>query len=57
MALNKSYSGQLGGVKTGFRFRVAGVDHTNNAAWFAVNPGDPAEKEMKRALHKGGSTR
>ena len=49
VALNKSYSGQLGGVNTGFRFRVAGVDHTNNAAWFAVNPGDPAEKEMKRA--------
>ena len=55
VALNNSYSGQLGGVKTGFRFRVAGVDHTNNAAWFAVNPGDPAEKAMKRALHKGGS--
>jgi hypothetical protein len=55
VALNKSYSGQLGGVNTGFRFRVAGVDHTNNAAWFAVNPGDPAEKEMKRALHTGGS--
>ena len=56
VALNNSYSGQLGGVKTGFRFRVAGVDHTNNAAWFAVNPGDPAEKAMKRALHKGGSS-
>jgi hypothetical protein len=55
VALNKSYSGQLGGVKTGFRFRVAGVDHTNNAAWYAVNPGDPAERQMKRALHKGGA--
>ena len=55
VALNNSYSGQLGGVKTGFRFRVAGVDHTNNADWFAVNPGDPAEKAMKRALHTGGS--
>jgi len=54
VALNKSYSGQLGGVKTGFHFRVAGVDHTNNANWFAVNPGDPAEKAMKRALHTGG---
>ena len=54
VALNKSYSGQLGGVKTGFRFRVAGVDHTNNAAWYAVNPGDPAERQMKRALHTGG---
>jgi len=54
VALNKSYSGQLGGVRTGFRFRVAGVDHTNNAAWYAVNPGDPAERQMKRALHTGG---
>lgn len=55
VALNESYSGQLGGVKTGFHFRVAGVDHTNNANWFAVNPGDPAENAMKRALHTGGS--
>jgi hypothetical protein len=55
VALNDSYSGQLGGIQTGFHFRVAGVDHTNNANWFAATPGDPSENSMKRALHKGGA--
>jgi hypothetical protein len=54
-ALNKAYAGDLGGATTGFRFQVAGVDHTVNATWYNINPGDPGEKEMKKALHKGGA--
>src|SRR5262249_1837872 len=33
--MNLSYSGFYGGADTGFRFRTAGVDRTNNAAWYA----------------------
>ncbi len=53
--LNKAYAGDLGGAKTGFRFQVAGVDHTVNATWYNVQPGDQAEHDMKKALREGGA--
>jgi hypothetical protein len=46
--LNNAYSG------TGFSFRLAGTDVTNNATWYTVSPGTTAERDMKNALHKGG---
>ena len=46
--LNNAYSG------TGFSFRLAGTDVTNNATWYTVTPGSTAERDMKNALHKGG---
>jgi len=53
--LNQTYNASRGGVPSGFRFFVAGVDHTVKPAWYGANPGDPAEVAMKRALHQGGS--
>src|SRR5688572_13276414 len=42
---------------TAYRFDLAGIDRTNNAAWYAVTPEaeDAAtELAMKTALHRGG---
>src|SRR5262249_26265865 len=51
--LNNTYSGGEGGVDTGFRFTLAGVDRTTNADWYNAKP-NGAERAMKRALHTGG---
>jgi len=51
--LNNTFAGGEGGDRTGFRFRLAGVTRTDNAAWFAASGGAP-ERQMKRALHTGG---
>ena len=47
--LKQAYEGDLGGVNTGLHFRLAGVDHTNNSAWYLAGPGDLAERQMKKA--------
>ena len=39
---------------TGYTFRVASIDRTQNQGWFLMSPGSPAEKAAKAALHKGG---
>ena len=52
--LNATFAGAEGGARTGFSFTLAGVTHTDNAAWFATNPGGNDENSMKRALHQGG---
>jgi hypothetical protein len=52
--LNKTFAGAEGGTTTGFSFRLAGVDRTDNAAWFYANPGGTNEHSMKAALHRGG---
>ena len=52
--LNNTYAGGEGGDDTGFRFRLAGVTRTNNAAWFYAGPGGVDEHRMKHALHTGG---
>ncbi len=51
--LNLAFGGFYGGAETGFTFTLAGVTRTNNAAWHYANPGG-TEREMKRALHRGG---
>ena len=53
--LNLSYAGFYGGVDTGFRFELAGVDRTTNAKWFNMTPGGADEYKAKRALREGGS--
>jgi hypothetical protein len=53
--LNVTFGGGEGGVDTGFRFRLAGVTRTNNAAWFAADPGTKDERDMKHALRRGGA--
>ena len=54
-ALNLSYSGFYGGVDTGFRFELAGVDRTTKARWFHMTPGGEDEYKAKRALRRGGA--
>ncbi len=53
--LNLTYGGGEGGADTGFRFRLAGVTRTDNAAWFYGDPAGNDEHSMKRALHQGGA--
>jgi hypothetical protein len=53
--LNLSYAGFYGGDDTGFRFTLAGVDRTDNAAWFELAT-FADEVAMKTALKQGGST-
>ena len=54
-ALNDTYLGRTGGAFTGFDFKLAGVDRTDNAVWFAMTPGSAAEAQAKAALRKGGA--
>jgi hypothetical protein len=51
--LNNTFSGGEGGVDTGFRFALAGVDRTVNVDWYNAKI-NGAERAMKRALHTGG---
>ena len=51
--LNNTFEGGEGGVDTGFRFALAGVDRVTNADWYDAKI-NGAERAMKRALHKGG---
>ena len=51
--LNNTYAGGEGGVDTGFRFALAGVDRTVNADWYNARI-NGSERAMKRALHTGG---
>jgi hypothetical protein len=52
--LDLAFGGVYGGVNTGFRFTLAGVTRTDNAAWHFAGPGTSEEREMKRTLHRGG---
>jgi Pregnancy-associated plasma protein-A len=42
-------------ANTPFRFELAGVDRTTNAAWFDAGIDSKEEREMKEALHVGGA--
>ena len=53
-ALNMGFGGFEGGYDTGFRFKLAGVTYTDNAAWLNHGYGDKTERDMKKALHRGG---
>jgi Pregnancy-associated plasma protein-A len=54
--LDLAFDGFYGGADTGFDFTLAGVDRTDNAAWFDAEPGSPEEFAMKGALKQGGPT-
>lgn len=51
---NRGYNGSFGGADTGFQFRLANVDVTENAVWFDAGPGSKDERAMKAALKQGG---
>lgn len=52
--LNLGFAGYYGGARSGFTFQLAGVTRTDNATWFNARAGGDAERDMKRALHRGG---
>jgi len=52
--LNMGFAGFYGGVPSGFTFTLAGVTRTTNATWYNARAGGDAERDMKRALHRGG---
>jgi hypothetical protein len=52
--LNAAFAGFYGGAATGFQFTLAGVTRTDNAKWHFAGPSTSGEREMKRALHRGG---
>jgi hypothetical protein len=52
--LNKAFAAFYGGVDTGFRFELAGVTRTVNAAWYGMTYGSQAERAAKQALRRGG---
>lgn len=52
--LGKGFSGAYGGADTGVDYTLAGVDYTENAAWFDAGPGSKDEADMKIALKQGG---
>ena len=53
--LNLTYAGGEGGASSGFRFVLAGTTRTDNAAWFAANPGGTDENTMKQTLRQRGT--
>lgn len=55
--MNAGFGGFEGGAYTGFSFKLAGVDRTNNPSWFYnLTPNSPVEREAKSATHKGDAT-
>jgi Pregnancy-associated plasma protein-A len=52
--LNAGFSGAEGGYNTGFSFTLAGITRNVNADWYYAGPTTSGEREMKRALHRGG---
>jgi len=52
--LNLGFAGFYGGDNSGFKFELAGVTRTVNEEWFNAGPTSREEREMKRALHRGG---
>lgn len=52
--MNLGYSGFYGGYDQGFRFKLVGITHTDNADWFYGGIDGSSERPMKRALHRGG---
>jgi Pregnancy-associated plasma protein-A len=52
--MNSGFGGFEGGVYTGFSFKLAGVDYTNNANWFYnLDLGTSIERDAKAATHIG----
>ena len=59
--MNLHYSGldlpayRTAAANMSFRFAKAGVDRTQNDAWYAAGPGTAAQTAMKNALHVGSA--
>jgi len=51
--LNRAFSTAKGGAVTTFKFELASIDRTTNAAWSSMSPGSPEETEAKSALRVG----
>lgn len=51
--LNDSYGGGTGGTATGFSFRLAGVDYTDDKSWFETAADSKTETAMKKELREG----
>ncbi|MDQ2985422.1 MAG: zinc metalloprotease [Armatimonadota bacterium] len=51
--LNTAFSGGAGGSNTDFRFELAGITRTTNAAWYTCAYHSPEEYAMKEALRQG----
>ena len=54
--LDLAFGGFYGGANSKISFSLAGVDRTDNAAWFDAAPGSAEELAMKTALKRGDST-
>ena len=52
--LNATFGGFEGGVATGFSFSLAGITRTANTEWYEAGPSTSGERNMKRALRRGG---
>lgn len=54
--LNDAYAGLTGGqgTDTGFRFSLTKINRVTNPAWYPIDYGSTAEKQMKAALREGG---
>ena len=54
--LNAAFAGFYGqdAARTGFQFKLKDITYTDNAAWFNAYPESVEEREMKRALKRGG---
>jgi len=54
--LNAAYAGETGGDQMPFNFVNAGVDRTENPAWYGVGYGTAEETDMKTSLRQGDAT-
>jgi hypothetical protein len=52
--LNEAYAGHTGGVPTAFRFTLKEINRVTNPEWYPIIYGSQAQKDMKKALRKGG---
>ena len=52
--LNESFAGHTGGAAASFRFELAGITRTTDAAWFDMGIQSQAERRAKEALRQGG---
>jgi hypothetical protein len=52
--LNQAFAGDTGGARTVFRFTLKEINRVTNPDWYPIIYGSQAEKDMKRALRKGG---
>ena len=53
-AMNRAFSGAAGGVRTGFQFRLAGINRVRRPEWFNLGLGSEEEIDMKQTLQQGG---